>query len=288
MIIGVAVPLLCTLLIGWLQWHVVSDMLKSRDIGRRIRDVQLALGVFRYSLSDAESCQFRYILTHNDANLSLYRSLMVDAKNQFTNLRMLTADDALQQNNLDQMEPLVKAKEQAAEQSLSMEQGGNHAGALQIVSAETNRQNMLDIESVVENMQKVEFETLRARQNIYSHNLKITSALSVASMAISLGCIVLILSVLRRLARAQTVVTLEALREMIKYQDGKMTIEEYLQRRHEALSTHGEAQIEAEKILSQLERSKRRSATQRVSTTGTSGGGGSSTAVSEENPPSRP
>jgi hypothetical protein len=218
--------------------------------------------------------------------VGLYHTLMEEAQGEFLNLRKLTTDSDLQQKCLDQIEPLLKAKEQMTDQSLMMEQSGNHAGALQIVSAEESRQNMLDIEALVENMQKVESEILRARQAIYSHKFKVASALSVGSMAISLGCIVVILSLLRRLARSQSAVTLDALREMIKFEDGKMSIEEYLRRRHQALAQYGEAQIEAEKLLSQLERGKRRSATQRVQTVPAEGG--ASTAVSEENRPPRP
>jgi hypothetical protein len=51
---------------------------------------------------------------------------------------------------------------------------------------------------------------------------------------------------------------------MISYEDGTLTIEDYLRRRAEALATHGKAQIEAERLLSQIERRKARNATKRV------------------------
>ncbi len=263
-VIGVAVPLFCTLVIGWLQWNAVRDMLTGRQLGREIRSAQLALGVFRYSLSDAESCQFRYILSHNQRDIDLYRKLIVEAKDQITTLRTLTSGNDLQKKYLDQIEPLLKAKEDATEQSFVLEQTGNHAGAMQILSSDPARQNMLDIEDAIENMQKIEAQVLLARQNSSSHNLKVSSALSVAGVAISLSCIVGILFLLRRLERLQAAVTLDALTEMISYEDGTLTIEEYLRRRSEALATHGKAQIEAERLLSQLERRKARSATKRV------------------------
>ncbi len=281
-IIGLAVPILCTIMIGWLQWHVVTDMLTSRDLGRAIRKAQLALGEFRYSLSDAESCQFRYILTHNEANVDLYQKLIEEAKSQFAALRSLTADNEIQQKFLDQIEPRLKTKCDLADQSLAMERSGNHAGALEIITSEAGRQNMLEIEAAVENMQKVEVEILTARQNIYSHNLKVSSSLSVASMAVSLGCIGAILLLLRRLARVQTEVTLGALTERLKYEDGKLTIEEYLRQRHQALATHGAAQIEAERLLGKLGQRGPRSATGRVKLSAPSA------TVSGENPPSRP
>jgi CHASE3 domain sensor protein len=222
------------------------------------------LGVFRYSLSDAESCQFRYILTQTPSDLQLYSKLMDQVTDSFTEIRKLTADIPLQQQYLDHMEPLLKAKEQAADKSFDMEKSGNHAGAMQIIASDAGRQNMLDIEKTVENMQSVEVQVLAARQFASSHNLKVSCAVSVASVALCLGCIVGILLLLRRLERLQSAVTLEALTEMISYEDGTLTIEEYLRRRAEALATHGKAQIEAERLLSQLERRKARSATKRV------------------------
>ena len=239
-------------------------MLTGRILGRQIRTSQVALGVFRYSLSDAESCQFRYILTHNSGDLDLYRKLIAQANDQFAQLRQLTAGNDYQQKYLDQVEGLLKAKEDTTEQSFTLEQSGNHAGALQIISSDAGRQNMLEIESAVDNMQKVASELVLERQNASSHTLKVTCAVSVAGLAVNLACIAGILLLIRRLQQSQASVTLDALREMIHYEDGSMSIEEYLRRRSEALATHGKAQIEAEKLLSQIERRKARAATQRV------------------------
>jgi CHASE3 domain sensor protein len=263
-IVGLIVPLLCTLIVGWLQWHVVSQMVEGRYIGRSIRNTQVDLGVFRYSLSDAESAQFRYILTRDPGDLDLCRKLFAQAKAQFVELRNLTTGNSLQQKYLDEIEPLLKTKEANAELSFSLEKGGNHAGAMQIIASDDCRQRMLKIEGAIANMQTVAAQQIGLRQIISTHNLKVTAAASVAGLAINLVCIAAVLLLIRRLQRAQANVTSDAIREMVNYHDGKLTIEEYLSRRSAALTTHGNAQIEAEKIISQLERSKARSATTRI------------------------
>ena len=254
--LGLAIPLLCTLLIGWLQWNSVSDMLQTRQLVRHSRDVQVALGIFRYALSDSESCQFRYVLTHNPANLDAYAILLNEATDQLKKLRELTSENSYQQRVLDQIEPLFTEKVRLAAQSLEMEKSGDHENALKIVSAESSRLNMLDIESNVEVMQNNEAQLLWQRQTTYQHNFKIASGLSVLSVALCLGFVVTILMLMRQLARMQSIVTLSALTEMIKYEGGTMTIEEYLKRRHQALTTHGQAQIEAERLLALVERGK--------------------------------
>lgn len=254
------------LVVSWLQWHQVSETAKARIIGRKYRDTQVALAVFRYSLSDAESAHFRYILTQTPGDLALYGTLMDQVTHQLAQIRTLTADIPLQQKYLDQIEPLLLAKKQFAQQSIALDKSGNHAGAMQIISSDASRQNMLQIEDAIQNMESVATQLVIQRQFASNHMLKVTAATSAAGLLVNLACIATILLLIRRLQQAQSLVTLEAIKEMINYEDGKLTIEEYLQRRSEALATHGKTQIEAERLLSQIERSKSRSATTRVPT----------------------
>jgi CHASE3 domain sensor protein len=256
--LGLVIPLLCLVAIGWLQWQAVSDMLQTRVINRESRNVQLALGTFRYSLSDAESCQFRYILTHNPANLDLYNKLIAEATDQLNQIRQSTAKIPLQQKYLDQIGPLFNEKVHVTDQSLAMEQNGDHAGALKIVSSEASRANMLAIEKNLEDMQTIQIQELLVGQNHYQHDFKLNALLSLLGVGLSLCFIVGIILLLRRLAQLQSLVTLTALTEMIEYEGGEITIEEYLNRRYQALALHGQTQIEAERILGLLEKRKRK------------------------------
>jgi CHASE3 domain sensor protein len=265
-VIGLIVPFICTVIVGLFQWHSVSEMVNGRVIGRQLRNVQVDLGIFRYSLSDAESCQFRYILTHDADDLALYRKLIGQSNDTFARLRSQTATNDIQQKFLDQIEPLLRAKEDNADKSFANESSGKHAEALQLISSDDFRQRMLKIEDLVENMQIVQVQLVLQRQSAYSHTLKVTALASVAGLAVNLGCIAAVLLLIRRMQSLQTSVIRDALRELVNYEEGKLTIEEYLSRRAAALSAHGQAQIEAEKLLSQLERRKNTRATQRVLT----------------------
>jgi len=105
-------------------------------------------------------------------------------------------------------------------------------------------------------MQTVQTQMLLQAQNHYQHDFKLNALLSLLGAGLSLCFIIGIMLLLRRLAHLQSTVTLTALTEMIEYEGGTITIEEYLKRRHEALATHGQAQIEAERILGLLEKRK--------------------------------
>jgi CHASE3 domain sensor protein len=267
-VIGLIVPFICTVIVGWLQWHAITEMVNGRTIGRQLRNVQVDLGIFRYSLSDAESCQFRYILTHDADDMALYRKLIGQCNDTFTRLRTQTASNDFQQKFLDQIEPLLRSKEANADKSFSNEDGGNHAAALQLISSDDFRQRMLQIESLVENMQSVQAQLVILRQYAYAHTLKVTALASVAGLGVNLVCIAAVLLLIRRMQSLQSTVIRDALRELVNFEEGKLTIEEYLSRRASALSAHGHAQIEAEKLISQLERRKNHRATQRVPTDG--------------------
>jgi CHASE3 domain sensor protein len=259
-VIGLVVPLLCTLTLGWLQWDSVQDMLRTREMVRHIRAVQLALATFRYSLSDAESCQFRYILTHDDANLQLYRKLIAQAEEQLSTVRTLTKAQSDQQASLAELGPLLSDKEEDADHSFSNEQLNNHDAAMKLISSPESRDNMLHIESIVEQMQAVESRVLQDGQNRYTRNFTWASSLSLLSMALCLLCVGGIVLLLRRLSEMQSLVTLSAVSQMIEYEGGMITIEEYVKRRQMALATHGAAQIEAERLLGKLEHRKLRTA----------------------------
>lgn len=261
--LGLVIPLLSLLLIGWLQWQSVSDMLQTRQITRDSRAAQLALGTFRYSLSDAESCQFRVILANNDAaNLTLYHHYLEAATEQLNIIRSLTANNPLQQKSLASIEQPLRGKVRVMESCLAMEQSGDHAGALKLAADKEGGENMIFIEKVIEDMQAVQTQVLLQGQNHYQHDFKLNALLSLLGAGLSLCFIIGIMLLLRRLAHLQSTVTLAALTEMIEYEGGDITIEEYLKRRHEALSRHGQAQIEAERILGLLEKRKNKPVSQ--------------------------
>jgi hypothetical protein len=198
------------------------------------------------------------VLAHNPINLDLYHKFLAASNDQLNVIRSLTADNSLQKKYLDEIEPLLKNKVATMDHSIAMEQSGDHAGALQFAATNESGKNMIAIEDALENMQVVQTQELLQGQNHYQHDFKLNALLSLIGIALSLGFIFAIILLLRRLAQLQSMVTLTALTDMMEYEGGSITIEEYLKRRHKALAEHGQAQIEAERLLGLLERRKNR------------------------------
>lgn len=256
LVLGVIVPLIFTTVIGWLIYKSVNDMLYSRDWARHSRSVQFALADFNCSLVTAESDQRGYLLSHNEVFLEPYHKAIDSTFAQFKILRSLTADNALQQHQLDIIEPLLNTKGRMMAQTISLEAGGDHVGALQLVNTDIGRKSMADIVSSIDYMKLVEGALLFQRQSLYQHNFKLNNLLAVVTLLFCIGFITTILLMLRQLQRLQSVVTLCALTEMIEYEGGLLTVEEYLKRRQEALTNYGLAQVEAERILGMLDKQK--------------------------------
>ncbi len=256
LVLGVIVPLIFTAIIGWFIYKSVDDMLRNRDLARHSRSIQFALADFNCALVTAESNQRGYLLTHNDAFLEPYHIAIDSTFAQFKTLRLLTANNALQQHQLDIVEPLLNIKGQLMAQIISLEAKGDHAGALQFVNSDIGRKATTDIVAAIEYMKLVEASLLFQHQSLYQHNFKLNNLVTAISVLFCIGFITAILLMLRQLQHLQSVVTLCALTEMIEYEGGLLTVEDYLKRRQEALTTYGLAQVEAERILGMLDKQK--------------------------------
>ena len=253
-----SVPTLLLLLVGGLQWKSGNDFRISREAVTHTRIVLLDLDSLLSSVIDAETGQRGYLLVHNERYLEPYNHSLVFSHDQIQTLRQLTSDNPEQQRNLDRLEPLIKAKFDELAQTITLEQRGDHAGALQIVSSNSGKNTMDEIRSTVRVMQDGETSLFQQREDDYQRNSQINSELSVLLIALSLGCIVAIVFyfLVHRLERMQEMITICAWSKLIEFEGEWISLEEYLSRRFHTRVTHGIAQVEAEKMLKLLDYEK--------------------------------
>jgi len=206
-VLGLSVSLLVTLLVAWSQWQTVTDMLNTRDWVRHSRTVQAALEYFRYCISTAESNQRGYLLTHNEVYLDNYRKSLALDSDQFKLLRTLTAGDPDQQKNLDRLEGFLNEKFRVMAQTISLEQSGDHAGALAVVGTGNGDKSMDGIIATVQTMQDNESNFVQQRQDIYHGKFDFNNRLSNLLLIFCLGFIVTILALVRRIEKLQEIIT---------------------------------------------------------------------------------
>ena len=257
-ILGMSVPTLLLLLIGGLQWKSGNDFRISREWVSHTRTVLLDLESLLTCMIDAETGQRGYLLVHQDSYLEPYNHSLAFSRDQIQTLRQLTSDNLGQQKNLDRLEPLMKAKFDELAQSIALEQRGDHAGALQIVTSNSGKNTMDEIRATVRVMQDAETSLFQQREDAYQRNSQINSALSALLLALGLGCIVALIffSLLRRLERMQEMITICAWSKLIEFEGEWLSIEEYLSRRLHARVTHGISHGESYKMLKLLEYEK--------------------------------
>ena len=256
-ILGMSVATLLLLLIGGLQWESGNDFRIFRERVAHTRTVLLDLESLLTCTIDAETAQRTYLLVHQDRYLESYNHSWIFSHDQIQTLRQLISSPE-QQKNLDQMEPLMKAKFDELAQTITLEQGGNHAAALQMVTSDLGKNNMDEIRATIRAMQDAEASLFQQREEAYLRNSQINSELTALLIVLGLDSIVAILFIflLRRLERMQEMITICAWSKLIEFEGEWLSIEEYLSRRLDARITHGISHAEAEKMRKLLEYEK--------------------------------
>jgi len=252
-ILGMSVPALLLLLVGGLQWKSGNDLRASRAWVAHIHTVLLDLESLLTCMVDAETGQRGYLLVHKDSYLEPYNHSMAFSHDQIQTLRQLIWDPE-QQKNLNRLEPLIKARFDELAQTIALEQRGDHAGAMRIVTSDSGKNIMDEIRSTVRVMQDGETSLFQQREEAYQRNSQINSALSALLLALGVGCFIALIfvSLLRRLERMQEMITICAWSKLIEFEGEWLSVEQYLSRRLHARITHGISHGEAVKMLQLL------------------------------------
>lgn len=256
-ILGMSVATLLLLLIGGLLWKSGNDFRISRERVTHTRTVLLDLESILTCMIDAEMAQRTYLLDHRVSYLESYNHSLVLGHDQIQSLRQLISNPE-QLKNLDGLESMMKAKFDELAQAIMLEQRGDHAGALQIVTSGSGKDSMDEIRASVRAMQDAEAGLFQQQEEAYLRNSQINSELFALLIVLGLDSIVIMLFIflLRRLERMQEMVTICAWSKLIEFEGEWLSIEEYLSRRLDARVTHGISHAEAEKMRKLLEYEK--------------------------------
>ena len=260
MYVGISIPILLLLTVDWLQLQSVRDYAKAREWATHSRTVLLHLETFLSCMNDAETGQRGYLLTHDESYLEPYNKALRSAPDEFQTLRQLTSDNAEEQKNLDQMEPLVSAKFDELAQTVALEKKLEHPGAIKIVMNDFGKSTMDQIRAILANMHDTETELRRQREDAYQKTAQWNSELSGLVVMMGIGFIIAIFFLLRRLERMQEMIKICAWSKLIEFEGEWLSIEDYLMRRFKAQISHGMSDIEAKKMLVLIKKEKQQEA----------------------------
>ncbi len=200
------------------------------------------------SLVDAETGQRGFLLTQRDVYLEPYETGRARVGRNFADLRALTRDNPEQQQRLDEVEPLIRERLGLLAETIALERGGDHDGALALVTSGRGKHVMDKIRGVLRVMADEEQRLLWLRQQQLKKEAGRTTLLLAGLVAASAACGALVLYLLRRLSKLEPMVNMCASSRTIEYQGEWLSFEEYLRRRFNIATAHGLSPAEFERL----------------------------------------
>lgn len=126
------------------------------------------------SLKDAETGQRGYLLVGEDSYLDPYRSGIVAVQRDLQDLRTLTRDNPVQQQNIVILEPLIAAKLTELKQTIELRKNKGLDAAMQVVQTNRGKKEMDEIRTLVSTMGALERKLLAQRDAAVNYATRTT------------------------------------------------------------------------------------------------------------------
>jgi methyl-accepting chemotaxis protein len=182
---GLAFVLLAV--IGTVAYNSISQLLTTSYSVTHTHEVLEHVASLLMLLKDEETGQRGYVITGNDAYLEPYQTGIEGVARVFKELRQLTVDNANQEKRLDQLTPLIAAKEAELKQTIDLRRKGDVTQSLKIVSGGEGKKFMDEIRQIAAQMESEERDLLKQR----AEQSEMTA--SAAKRTIVLGTIICLL-----------------------------------------------------------------------------------------------
>ena len=175
------VSLFVILFASAVTYKYIISLSKSTDWVVHTYEVNLKLEQLLSHLKDAESRQRAYMVTNNAAYLKKFNVSVNDINNDFSELKELTSDNPIQQQNLEELNTLINERLKSLKNIKNVSESTQynlifHRGQHQIDNIKNKINLMIDVED----------ELLKKRQDEYEYNLKVTPIIVFGLIALML------------------------------------------------------------------------------------------------------
>ena len=130
------------------SYRNTERLAQGTSASTRSRDVVNAIDDVLATLVDAETGQRGYLLTQREEYLEPYRAALAAADTRLRDLAGLLADNATQTRRLEELKPLVERKFDELRRTIELQQAGQHAQALALVTTDEGLHTMDTLRSV--------------------------------------------------------------------------------------------------------------------------------------------
>ncbi len=199
--IGLAVVLAFFVFTGWLAYQNVQSLRANNLKVVHTHEVLMSLNQLLSTTQDAETGQRGYLLTGNDRYLEPYNLALAATASRLDTVAALTADNPVQQANLDQVRRHVDAKLAELRETVALRQSQGIAPALALVTSDRGKIEMDALRAGIEVMREEEVRQrqMRLQEMAVAYSTATTSGLVAALVGIILTVAVFLL--IRRSSR---------------------------------------------------------------------------------------
>ncbi len=162
-LLGAAVLIALLVVNGLIFFNNIRTLRTQEQAVTQSQRVLSAVDETRVTMIDAETGQRGYLLTGRDSYLAPYTIARNAIDGRLTLLKVLTADDPMQQSRLPRLRLLMKAKFAELASTIMLRRAGKTGAAFKIVLSDRGKRFTDEAASILEAMRTTELVLLRGR-----------------------------------------------------------------------------------------------------------------------------
>lgn len=183
-ITGILVPLVALLIFGYVSYQYTTETGVDESWANHTILVLQKIEHLFLILKDSQSAQQEYLLSGNESYLTPYTTTLSEYKMDLAELRQLTSDNPVEQENLNKLEPLIKDGLAHEGYVIDVRRNQDAETAEMKINNDTGQANMEEIRKIVTNMTDEENSLLVIRNNALHASTTFTDNLLVYGTAI--------------------------------------------------------------------------------------------------------
>lgn len=158
-----AMVLALLLAIGGLSYWALRSLGRTSELVLHTQQVRDTLAEMLSQMKDAETGSRGFLITGDERFLEPYENGIAAAQKSLSRLRLLTADNLVQQQRLDALEPLIAGKITEMRRGLELRRGEGFAAAAALVAKGEGKRLMDEVRTITAAMQADEDRLLAGR-----------------------------------------------------------------------------------------------------------------------------
>ena len=189
---GYTFAVLALALIGSSFYFTVTKSVQTARWVNHSYEVIDYLDRLNIDLLNIETGERGYVITQNAAFLDSYERGTARLEEDVTRLRTLTVDNPVQQQRLDELQPLIAARLGVCKEVVDLEKNGQHEAAVQHIKQGSGKRAMDKIREVTPRMRNMEEGLLSERDN--ESNASASNAILTIITGVSAASLILVVT----------------------------------------------------------------------------------------------